>query len=57
MIKRKCEICGFEYKDNETIDKIVEYVNQRTIENDMDKESIERIEEIRKRLVQRRFRK
>ncbi|MBR4059000.1 MAG: N-6 DNA methylase [Lachnospiraceae bacterium] len=40
----------------EKLEKIVSFVNQRTIEMDMDKRDVERIEQIRKLLVQRRCR-
>ena len=40
----------------EKLEDIVSFVNQRTIEMDMDKRDVERIEQIRKLLIQRRCR-
>lgn len=42
------------FKDKKDLDSIVQFVNTRTISNDMEKQTVEKIEAIRKKLIQRR---
>lgn len=42
------------FRDKKDLDSIVQFVNTRTISNDMEKQTVEKIEAIRKKLIQRR---
>ena len=42
------------FKDKKDLDSIVEFVNTRTICNDVEQQTVEKIEAIRKKLIQRR---
>ncbi len=43
------------FAENEEVDRIIEFVNSRTIEIEWEHEKIERLNEMRKRLMKRRF--
>ncbi len=43
------------FREKKPVDEIVSFVNSKTLEEDMDEQTIQRLEGIRKRLIQRRY--
>ena len=45
------------FQNNDEIEKIVAFVNSKTLENDLDNAMLQKIESIRQKLVERRISK
>jgi hypothetical protein len=43
------------FKENKSLETIVSFVNEKTIAKDMNKKDVEKLEQIRKRLIERRM--
>lgn len=55
--KKDIEKLNRMFQNNDEIEKIVAFVNSKTLENDLDNAMLQKIESIRQKLVERRISK